>query len=353
MNKTAVNRCLKDIEMKGCDTLLVSDPINISYLSGFRHADGFLLLSRKNIIYFTNFIYLQEAKRIKTWEVVSAQYNFFEKIYQKICSLNLKNIGFEGKVLSFSGYSKLKKLLLKSHIKFVPLNNIVENQRMIKRKEEISCIKQAAQISLEAFKFIEEIFNDSMSEKALCLEVERFLKTKGDSQLAFEPIVAFGLNSSIPHYIPGPAKLRKEKFFLTDLGAKYCGYCADLTRVFFLDKMPRRLKNVYNIVRKAASLAVKKIKDGIRTDQVDRAAREFIEKKGFGKYFGHGLGHGLGLEVHEAPFLNRTNNSLLREGMVLTVEPAIYLPGEFGIRLENMVLVKKTKGELLSGDFDW
>jgi len=221
--------------------------------------------------------------------------------------------------------------------------------RMIKDKKELALIKKSAQITQEAFHFINEVFDETMTEKDLTIEVEKFLRLRGDDQIAFKPIVASGKNTVFPHHLPNNKMIGKE-FFLIDLGSKHCGYCADLTRVFFWGKMPLLFKKIYDTVILAQELAIKSIKDGVKASQVDKIARQIIVKKGYGKYFGHGLGHGIGLSVHEPPFLVPGNNQVLKEGMVVTVEPAIYFKDKYGIRTEEMVLVKKNKGELLSGD---
>jgi len=221
---------------------------------------------------------------------------------------------------------------------------------MVKDKSELTCIKKSIQISNEAFEFAEEIFNQEMSEKDLSIEIEKFLRLKGDNLIAFPAIVASGKNTVFPHHQSGDKKLSNE-FFLIDLGSKYYGYCADLTRVFFGSKMPLLLRKIYDTVRKAQQESIKKIRDGAKASEIDKIAREIVDKKGWSKYFGHGLGHGVGLCVHEPPMLGPNCNEILKEGMVITVEPAIYFENKFGIRLEEMVLVKQRKGEVLSGNF--
>jgi len=220
---------------------------------------------------------------------------------------------------------------------------------MIKDREELSLIKKSGQISQEAFSFIREAFDPGMTEKDLSVEIEKFLRLKADNDLAFSPIVASGKNSVFCHH-PAQDTVIGAKNLLIDLGSRYYGYCADLTRVFFWGKMPFLFKKILGIVKKAQELGIKKIKDGARACEVDKAARDFIDKKGYGKYFGHGLGHGLGLNVHELPVVGPKSNETLKQGMVITVEPAIYLTNKFGIRIEDMVLVKKNKGEILNGN---
>ena len=229
--------------------------------------------------------------------------------------------------------------------------DFVENIAMVKSFKEISLIKKSIQISKEAFEFINEIIDGEMSEKDLCIEVEKFLRLKGDNEIAFSSIIASGRNTVYPHYSPSDDKIAKNSL-LIDLGAKYYGYCSDLTRMFFRGKMLPLFKRIYDTVRKAQELSIKEIKEGVTASEIDKIARDYIDKKGWGKYFGHGLGHGIGLSVHEPPYLNPHSNEILKEGMVITIEPAIYYKNIFGVRIEDMVLVKQKKGELLSGNIN-
>jgi Xaa-Pro aminopeptidase len=341
--------CLDKIRALELDSLLISNHFNITYLTGFRSAEGLLILTHTGeMFYFTNFLYQEEAKKLDFWKVIVDNGNIFELVTAYIKKLRLKRVGFEAKDLPFLEYRKIKSELSEEKIDFVPTIDVIEKIREIKDKKELSLIKKSIKISEEAFGFIKEIYEGVMTEKDLSIEVEKFLKLKGDNDIAFSPIVASGKNSALPHYIAGEDMLDRS-FSLIDLGSKYCGYCADLTRVFFWSKMPSLLKRVYDIVKKAQEIGIKKIKDGIKAKDLDKAVREYIDNKGFGKYFGHGLGHGIGLCVHERPFINYKNEDILKEGMVITVEPAVYIRGKFGVRIENMVLVRKEKGEVLSG----
>ena len=348
MNKN-IHNCIRSFKEKGFDAILISNPVNVTYLTGFRNAEGYLLItSKREVCYFTSFLYKETAEKESYWQVEISQGNIFELVRKKVKQLGLKKIAFEAKNLPFLEYKKLKGDLLRDSVKFLETTDLVENLRAIKTAYEISLIKQSLKISHEAFEFVQEIHNSSMTEKDLSIELERFLRTKGDNSVAFPPIVASGRNSSRPHHISANTKLNKN-LFLIDLGSRHYGYCADLTRVFFWGKIPTLLKRIYSIVQKAQEISIKKIKPGVKAGDIDKAARDFIDKKGFGKYFGHGLGHGVGLEVHEPPYLAPNNEQILKQGMVVTIEPAIYLKGKFGVRIEDMVLVKQKKGEIIHG----
>lgn len=350
--KQKIKNCAKQLKKLGYDSLLITNPANITYLSGFRQGEGYLLITtEEELIYFTNFLYMQTAKKIKHWKVItsSSNSNIFSLIAEKIKRIKHKRVGFEAKTLPFLEYKTLFELLLKEKIEFSGTSDFVEKIGMIKNQKEISLIKKSVQISKEAFEFVKEIFDEEMSEKDLSIEVEKFLRLKGDNEIAFDTIVASGKNTVFPHYSPKYSRIGK-KFFLIDLGSKYYGYCADLTRIFFWSKMPLLFTRIYDTIRKAQDIGIKKVKEGVTAAEVDKAARDFIDKQGWGKYFGHGLGHGIGLSVHEPPFIQPNSEEILKEGMVITIEPAVYFKDKFGIRIEDMVLVKQKKGEVLSGD---
>jgi len=351
--KKRISNCIVKLKKLNLDAILITDPINITYLTGFRATDGYLLLIQDGrLVYFTNFLYKEAAKKIKGWELVisSNGHNIFTIIAEKIKKLDLSILGFEAKKLPLLEHKTINGYLSAGAIDFIETKDLVEEVRMIKDKQEIAYIKKSIQISKETFEFAKEIFDPAMSEKDLSIEIERFLRLKGDRELAFPSIVASGKNTVFPHHESSDKKLSNE-IFLIDLGSKYCGYCADLTRVFFWGKMPLLLRKIYDTVRKAQSESIKKIRDGIKASEIDKVARKIIDKKGWGKYFGHGLGHGVGLCVHEPPMIGPNCTQVLKEGMVVTIEPAIYFKNKFGVRLEEMVLVKKKKGELLSGNF--
>ncbi|OQX81509.1 MAG: hypothetical protein B6D56_02215 [Candidatus Omnitrophica bacterium 4484_70.1] len=353
MRKDRINKFLKKIEKLKLDAFLLSNPVNINYLTYFnKELSGYLIISAKKLIYLTYFVYFEEAKKNKMWETkLIENKNIFKEVAAQVKKMKVKRVGFETKHFVFAEYKKLKEELSKKEIEFVETFDLVEEMRMIKEKEEINLVKKATKITLEGFNFLKEIIQDSFSEKFLAQEVEKFLKIKGDIKLAFPPIVAFGKNSSFPHHLPTQEKLRKNKLILVDIGARYRGYCADLTRVFFWDKMPPQLKKIYELVKKAQEESIKNIKPGKKAKEIDKAGREIISKKGWGRFFGHGLGHGVGLEVHERPFLSPKSEDILEENMIVTIEPAVYIPHKFGIRIESMVRITDRGAEIIDETF--
>jgi len=340
-----------DLEKNHLDSLIVSSQPNIQYLTDFPSRDSYLLISFKKNIFITDFRYLEEAKdKLKKFDIERIDKNFFKSIAKLVKRLELKRLGFEAKNLQFAEYQKLKEELPEK-IEFIATYDLVESLRLIKDKEEIDKIKKAVQITTKAFRFIKEIIKPGMREIELATKIESFTRGEGALGTSFPIIVASGPRSSLPHALTSERLIRDNEPVLIDLGVDFGGYKSDLTRVFFLGKMTRKFLKVYNIVLEAQKRALGIIKEGISINRIDRIARNFVSSKGFGKdFFGHNLGHGVGLEVHEEPAISDKNNNKIKEGMVFTLEPAVYIPKEFGIRLEDMVLVKRGEVEVLSGD---
>jgi Xaa-Pro aminopeptidase len=347
--KDALNTCVKKIRDLRFDALLISNPSNITYLTGLsRHADGYLLITREGtFFYFTNFLYAAVARKFKNLNVFASGGSIFVQVASQIKKLGFTHIGFEAKHLCFLEHEKIKEQLTEAAIDFSQTTDLIEEIRSIKTKSEIESIKRAILISKEAFEYAWHIRHTTRTEKDLSIEIEKFLRLKADNEVAFPTIVAGGKNSAYPHHQSQALELYKN-FFIIDLGSRYYDYCADLTRVFFEGKISVFTRKIIDIVRKSQELAIAKISPGVRCCDVDRAAREFIEKKGYVRQFGHGLGHGVGIDVHELPYLNQKNEQILTEGMVVTVEPAIYIEGKFGVRIEDMVLVESRGCTVLS-----
>lgn len=249
-------------------------------------------------------------------------------------------MGFEGSNIKFAEYKRLKHKLT---VKLVPTKNIIENLRMIKSPEEIENIKKAVSLTKKAFTFIKKQLKPGKTEKQISWQMEKFFKENGADQLAFPIIAASGANSSIPHYQTGNRKLKKNDIVLIDAGCKINGYYSDMTRTFFIGKLKPEWKKIYKIVKSAQQKALSYVKarhlHRIKSNQLDKVARDYIKSKGFGKKFIHNLGHGLGLDIHEKPYISPKSKQTLRSGMAFTIEPGIYLPGKFGIRIEDTVVL--------------
>lgn len=338
------------LEKKNLNGLILSSPQNITYLTEFYSRDAYLLVSKQGNVYFTDSRYTQEAKvglkAVADIEKING--SVFKLIANACREFNLKRVGFEERNLSLAEYKKIKENL-KEKINLIPTHSLVEEMRQIKSQAELEKIKKAIQITIKALRFIKDFISPGKREIEVAGELERFIRYQGARTSAFEIIVASGPNSSFPHHITSRRILKENEPVLVDIGVDYQGYKSDLTRVFFLGRISVLYKNIYDIVFKAQTLAIKAIKPNIPAYEIDAVSRNYITQKGYGKFFSHALGHGIGLEVHEAVHISAKENNPLKSGMVFTVEPAIYLPNEFGIRLEDMVLVTKEGCEVLSG----
>jgi len=338
------------LEQENLDGLIVSSPANISYLTKFISRDSYLLASKKGNIYFTDSRYIEEVKPALIGIATLSKSNgsVFKLIADACLSLGLRRVGFEERLLPFAEYKKIVQGVNKK-VALVPTHSLIEELRQIKDSEELEKIKKALAITGKAFKFMENFISPGKREIEVVGELERFIRYQGATGSSFNIIVASGPNSSFPHHLPSQRKLKNNEPVLLDMGVDYLGYKSDLTRVFFLGKIKVQIQRIYDIVLEAQNKALKKIKPNEFIAEIDKVSRQYIAKRGFGKFFGHNLGHGVGLEVHEEPRISGEENNILKPGMVFTVEPAIYLPNKFGVRIEDMVLVTKKGCEVLSG----
>jgi Xaa-Pro aminopeptidase len=351
MNRLHLKEAIRLVKQKSLDALLFTTGSDIFYLTGFNGDAGRLILTAGGEpLFFTNSLYKDAAVKIKGWTVFAEKRPQSAQIADALTKRRIKNLGFDPNALTVTEHKNLGDKLNTVNIRLVDAKNPLRVLRSIKSPSEVKAIKDALAITIEAVEYAREAKTDTTTEQGLSVEIDRFMRLKGDNSLAFPTIVAAGRNSAFPHHSPS-AKVISNELFLTDLGAKRYGYCADLTRVSFSGKMPQLFHKVYTIVKKAQEIAIAKIKPGVKCSEIDKIARQFIEKHGYGKYFTHGLGHGVGLDVHEMPLLNAASQDILKEGMVVTVEPGIYLNNRFGVRIEDMVLVKPGKAELLSGAY--
>jgi Xaa-Pro aminopeptidase len=342
-----INNLLQAFKKDNLDGFITKNTANLNYLTGINEAEGWLLITAdKKLVFFTSLIYAKIKSKLSYLQVIIVKKDFFKKLAHSAKKLKLKKIGFSKQTINLAAYQKINEAFNSKNIDFIPGEPLIANLRMRKDRNEIKLIKKAAAVSLEAFDYIQEVFSQTMTEKDLAIEAERFLKIKSDNKIAFPVIVASGKNTLFAHHRPKETLINN--FFLIDLGAMHCGYCADLTRIFFWGRISPLFQKVQSTIKKAHDTAISKIKEGKKASEIDKVARTIIEKSGFGKYFIHGLGHGVGLEVHEPPYLRPNQDCILKEGMVITIEPGIYYKNSFGIRLENMVVVKAKGCEVIS-----
>jgi len=336
---------------QGIDALLISQPENRYYLSGFDGSSGYLLITPQKATLATDFRYIEQAKTqapdYEIFRITSDTDSWFPEL---VAGLNLERLGFEAGDVTFAMYWRLTELFSKaeSRLKLVPVGGLVESLRSKKEPEEIELITKAVEITDNAFKYIEEIIHIGMTEKELAWEIERFLRETGSEAVPFDIIVASGPNSALPHAKPSSRAIRAGEPVIIDIGAKCGGYSSDLSRTTCLGSGDDTFNKIYDTVLRAQQAALTGIEAGMTGDQADSLARAVIEQAGYGEAFGHGLGHGLGLAPHEQPRLGPRSSDRLVDGMVFTIEPGIYLVGWGGVRIEDDVVMESGKARLIS-----
>ncbi len=309
------------------------------YLTGFTGSAGIVLL-RPEPLLLVDFRYTEQARQ----EAPFVEVREYQKPYQKFLQealreKNIKKVGFEAHHLSVAQYNELKEGI--ENVEWIPQKNLVEEERLIKEDEEINAIKKAQSITEGVIKEVVCSFLiPGVQEIDVAVELEYRLKKKGVSSVAFPIIVASGERAALPHGQPTEKKLKKGELVVIDIGARVDGYVSDCTRTFILGTPGDQEKKVYNAVLEAQERAIKSIKVDLEAWMVDGIARDFLRDESLDQYFGHGLGHGIGLEVHEGPRLAVEEKTLIKENMVLTVEPGVYIPGWGGVRIEDIVVVK-------------
>lgn len=326
-------------KMAGLDLqgMIIANPINIKYLTKI-DAEGILLITRKENVYITDARYTEYVTSVLTpfdEIVVDDQKNISKDDYENYFMF-CENVGFEE---NFVTYAKYKEYMHKFKINnFVEAEKIMESLRMIKDDDEIKSIKMACEVTDRCFKFLQEYIKPGMTEKQIARKICDFYKDNSDGE-SFCAIVASGENSSKPHAIPTNRVIKENDIITIDMGCKVNGYCSDMTRTIFLGEPTQKQLEVYDIVLKNQKRVLNEIKEGKNIKNLTKEVVEDFAKYGYDLI--HGLGHGVGLEIHEKPFINAKNDTPLRENMVITDEPGIYLPGNFGIRIEDTVLVTK------------
>ncbi len=323
---------------KNIEAFVIYKPVNVTYITGFTGDDSVAFVTHDRAIFITDGRYTEQAvKEVKNFEVIEHKNGIKEVLKEYIKTLGIKKLAFEESV-SYRQYRELKEFL---EIDLIPEVNVVETLRMVKDDEEIENIKKAQNITDKAFEHLLNFIKVGMTEKEVALELEYFMKKQGAEALSFDTIVASGKRSSLPHGKASEKVIEKGDFVTIDFGCKVNGYCSDMTRTIVMGRASEKQKEIYNVVLEAQQKAIDNLKAGLMAKEADLLARSLIEEKGYGKYFTHSLGHGVGLEIHEAPSLSFKKEEILKERVIVTVEPGIYIPDFSGVRIEDMVLLKE------------
>jgi Xaa-Pro aminopeptidase len=342
------------------DTLWIVRPENRRYLSGFRAPDvqldesaGYLLITEKDALLVTDSRYTTEAEaQVVDTEVVTIRKDFVETLPELLKRLGTRCLAFEPDFLIWSLHRRVHRALkaMDPAVRFQPLRGVVEKMREIKAPEELEAMERSSDLMGAILDEVIPRMTPGRTEKAIAWEIEGLAREGGAEGMAFDSIVASGPNGALPHAVPSERALQPGEPVVVDVGVRVDGYCCDMTRTVFPgDAEPtERFRTVYRTVRRAQLAALEAIRPGVETTHPDRIARDIIREAGFGDYFGHSLGHGVGLAAHERPRLAPRKPTRLEAGMVVTVEPGIYLPEEGGVRLEEMVVVEKSGPRILT-----
>lgn len=350
------------LRRKKLDGLLVSQPENRRYLSGYSALDhgiaetaGVLLVPAKGDSWLlTDFRFKLQAEA----EAGSLHVGLYPKgllllLREMLPDLGLRTLGFESHYTLHSFAEKLNGLGEKIGVQVVPTTDLVEKLRAIKDEDEIARLRASVALNEQVF---DEVYNSicpGRTEREIAMVIESTMRRMGAQSPSFDTIVATGSNSALPHAVPGPAAIEGGQPVMIDMGLILDGYCSDMTRTFVLGEPDDRYLAIHRLVRRAQLAAIATIRAGVTAAMVDTVARDIIAAAGYGQAFGHSLGHGVGLAVHEEPRLSSRNKKKLQAGMVVTVEPGIYIPGWGGVRLENMVVVRAAGCELLNKNSTW
>lgn len=336
-------------ENGGADALLVTTDVNRKYLTGFASSAGAVLITPEKAWFFTDFRYIEAAQQTVT-DCAVICYDRLEKFLEQLFRENgVKKVMVEQEGTSLAQMEGMSSALKKVRwINHPWLDKQLKAMRSVKSDAEIENLRQAQTITENAFEHILGFLKPGVTEREAALELEFFMRKQGAERVSFDLIVVSGKNSSLPHGVPGDKKLESGDFITMDTGAVVGGMHADMTRTVALGPVSEEQKKIYDIVLQAQMSAIAAVKSGVRCVDVDAAARNVIKAAGYGEYFGHSTGHSVGLEIHESPAFSPRSEDVAQEGMVLTVEPGIYLPGKFGVRIEDMVLVTRDGCENLT-----
>jgi len=337
-------RLAAKLDEREVDAMLVSHLVNVRYLTGFGGTNGACICTADERIFLTDFRYTERAGvEVSGWEIVTVEGDWLEGIAKRLTG----RVGFEDDHLSVRTMSKLREQLGEGS-ELVASGGAVEDLRRVKDSEELKAIEAAAKLADAVYEAtVEEGLKNRTEEEVARAAVAR-IRTEG-AEPSFPPIVAAGPNGALPHAEPGDRKIGAGELVIFDMGAELDGYCSDCTRTFATGSLSDEEEAVYALVLEAQQRALEAIRAGESGREVDGVARSVIEEGGHGDRFGHGLGHGVGLEVHEAPRLSARSEDTLRNGEVVTVEPGVYLPGQLGVRIEDLVVVEEDGLRNLSG----
>ena len=335
----AINK-LKEFLKNDREAILICSEVNRRYFTGFPSSDGYLLVTKNDAVFFTDSRYIEAAQKAVTDCRATLLTRVSVEIKDYVREKGILKIYTERNRMTVSMADFLKTAFLPCRVTFSKkLENLITESREVKESSEVECIKKAQAIAEEAFNHILTFIKPGVTEKQIALELDFYMLSHGAEAVSFETIAVTGAKTSMPHGVPDETVVKPGDFITMDFGAVYKGYHSDMTRTVAVGNVTDEQKEIYNIVLKAQINALSVLKSGLPCAEADKAARGIIENAGYGEYFGHGTGHGVGIEIHEEPSLSPRSEQKLKVGNVVTVEPGIYLPGKFGVRIEDMALI--------------
>lgn len=341
-----LNQLREQLEENEVDGIIITSTYNRRYIAGFTGTAGAALISKTDARFVTDFRYAEQAKeQAAGFTVVEHKKPLIEELSEQMKEMGIKRIGFEKAHVTFAEYEAYKD---KFEAELVPVSGLVEKQRLIKSPEEIKVIQEAVDIADAAFTHIQSFIKAGVKEIDVANELEFFMRRKGAVSSSFDIIVASGPRSALPHGVASSKIIESGELVTLDFGAYYKGYCSDITRTVAVGEPSEKLREIYDTVLEAQLRGVKGLKPGITGREADALTRDFITEKGYGANFGHSTGHGMGMEVHEGPGLSFRSDQKLEAGMVVTVEPGIYVAGIGGTRIEDDVVITEDGCDILS-----
>jgi len=345
VNAPRIRSVQKMLRTKGVDGFLVTSMKNVRYLSGFDGSSGFLLITKGKAFFVTDFRYQEQAERqVSSAEVIIERGKRLNLIRELLKKNGIARLGFETSV-SYAQYQQLGEC----GAELVPVKESIERLRVVKDAEEVNAIARAVKRAEDAYRAVRRWIRPGVREIEVARRLEAALRDQGCRHAAFEIIVASGANASMPHARPSQKKIAPGDCVLVDWGGEADGYYSDMSRTVLVPGANDPFKKkIYAIVNQARHEAIRAIRVGMKTQEIDAVARNIIKDAGFGDHFGHSLGHGIGLDVHEYPYVSWTRGERVRNGMVFSIEPGIYVPGIGGVRIEDVVLVRDNTVSVLT-----
>ena len=330
------------IQSEHVDAIFISSPANMKAVSGFS-GEGYLYVSSSRNMVVTDFRYIIAAKaECPGWQIIDMQGEYFAPLVEALLEDQTELLGYEMEHITMHQFNQICNLYREKgagQLEFQNIDDALRNLRMVKSKEEICRIEKAEAIGDAAFLSVLKELKAGLTEKEVAAKLEFAMKCLGADGLSFDTIAASGINSAMPHAVPTDKKLEAGDFLTMDFGCRYHGYCSDMTRTVVIGKASKKQKEIYDLVLTAQEMVLENVKPGMTGKEADAIARDFLKSAGYGDNFGHGLGHSVGLEIHETPCFSKREDRIIKPGMVITVEPGIYIEGFGGVRIEDVICI--------------